>query len=116
MDIKERVHDLYDLVNKGQVLEAFDKYYADDVSMQENEKEPMVGKAANRAREKILVDGLTSPLVIKILSLGIGDDVSIVEQQGSFTHKDWGASDKVQVAVQHWKDGKIAKEKFYYAT
>jgi ketosteroid isomerase-like protein len=36
----------------GKALEAFDRYYADDVTMQENEQPPRVGKAACRAFEE----------------------------------------------------------------
>ena len=36
----------------GKALEAFDRYYADDVTMQENEQPPRVGKAACRTFEE----------------------------------------------------------------
>jgi len=39
----------------------------------------------------------------------------MVEWHFDYTHKDWGIRNYTQVAVQDWKDGKIVKEKFYYA-
>ncbi len=46
---KPAVEDLIAKVVGGKALEAFDRYYADDVTMQENEQPPRVGKAACRA-------------------------------------------------------------------
>ena len=42
---KAAVEDLIAKVVSGKALEAFDRYYADDVTMQENEQPPRVGKA-----------------------------------------------------------------------
>jgi hypothetical protein len=39
---KEAVEDLIAKVVGGKALEAFDRYYADDVTMQENEQPPRV--------------------------------------------------------------------------
>ena len=48
----EKIDDLNDLVLQGKALEAFEKYYHDEVIMQENESSPTIGKEANRQREK----------------------------------------------------------------
>ena len=48
----EKIGDLNDLVLKGKALEAFDKYYHEDVVMQENESTPTIGKDENRRREE----------------------------------------------------------------
>ncbi len=48
---KAAVADLIAKVVGGKALDAFDQYYADDVTMQENEQPPRVGKAACRAFE-----------------------------------------------------------------
>jgi ketosteroid isomerase-like protein len=47
--LKPAVEDLIAKVVGGKALEAFDRYYADDVTMQENEQPPRVGKAACRS-------------------------------------------------------------------
>ena len=49
---KAAVQDLIAKVVGGKALEAFDRYYADDVTMQENEQPPRAGKAACRAFEE----------------------------------------------------------------
>ena len=52
MSIKEKVTDIYNKIYTGQMMEAFEEYYAEEVVMQENEEEPRVGKAVNREWEK----------------------------------------------------------------
>jgi ketosteroid isomerase-like protein len=42
---KAAVEDLIAKVVGGKAMEAFDRYYADDVTMQENEQAPRAGKA-----------------------------------------------------------------------
>jgi ketosteroid isomerase-like protein len=112
---KKTVDELNSMVSQGKLLEAFDLYYADDVVMQENETAPRVGKAANRTVEEGFVNGLTA-FSATPTAVGIGDNVSVVEWYYDFNHKEWGPQKKNQVSVQHWKDGKIVKEKFYYDT
>ena len=48
---KAAVEDVIAKVVGGKPLDAFDRYYAEDVTMQENEQPPRIGKAACRAFE-----------------------------------------------------------------
>ena len=57
--IQESVNDLNNLIITGKVMEAFEKYYAEDVTMQENENEPTIGKVACRVNEEAFVNGIT---------------------------------------------------------
>jgi hypothetical protein len=45
--LKAAVEDLIAKVAGGKSLEAFDRYYADDVTMQENEQPPRIGGRKN---------------------------------------------------------------------
>ena len=56
--IEEALNDLNNLVQEGKLLEAFERYYHDDVEMQENDLPPVVSKAANRAREQEFLDNI----------------------------------------------------------
>lgn len=112
--IAERVEELNDMFIQGKALEAFDKFYADDIIMQENEQEPTVGKAANREREEEFVSNLTEVRKAEVLNVSVGENCAMVEWHFDYTHKEWGERNYKQVSVQEWKDGKIVKEKFYY--
>lgn len=113
-DIKMLAEDLAKMIGEGKILEAFEKYYDENVTMQENEGEPRVGKAVSRAYEEAFVNGITEMHGGKILGVAIGDNYSTIESFMDVTHKDWGRIARSQVAVQHWKDGKVVSEKFYY--
>ncbi len=113
-NIKELVEDLAKMISEGKILEAFDKYYADDVVMQENEDAPRIGKAVSLEYEKAFVNGITEMHDGKTLGIAVGDNYSTIESFMDVTHKDWGRIARSQVACQTWKDGKVVKEKFYY--
>lgn len=112
--ISEKIHELNEMFIRGEALVAFDKFYAGDVVMQENDQEPTVGKEANRIREEKFFQKLTEIRKADPLKVAIGEDFSMVEWHFDYTHKDWGIRNYKQVSVQEWKDGKIIKEKFYY--
>ena len=114
-NLLEKISDLNDLVLQGKVMEAFEKYYHEDVEMQENEEPPTVGKAANRKREEEFLSSLVDFRGAKPLKVTVGEGITMVEWHYDFTHKDWGERNYTQISVQQWKDGQIIKEKFYYA-
>ena len=110
----EKIDDLNDLILQGKALEAFEKYYHDDVIMQENEGSPTLGKEANRQREIEFFSAITEFRSAKPLKVTLGEDISMVQWQYDYTHKDWGVRKYSQVSVQEWKDGKIIREQFFY--
>lgn len=113
--LNEQVNTLNNMILQGQVLQAFEKFYAEDVIMQENENQPTVGKAACRLNEEAFVNGITEFRNAQIKSLIVSDNITVTEWQFDFTHKDWGVRNYTQVAVQRWNEqGKIINEKFYY--
>ena len=119
--LKEKTKAIADLdaeLNKaileGSALEAFETHYADDVVMQENDAEPTVGKDANRVRENEFFAAITEFRGAKLLSTGVGENVTFSHWYFDFTHRDWGERDYRQVAVRQWKDGKIVRETFHY--
>ncbi len=115
-DIKEKIEDLVKMVGEGKIMEAFEKYYDENVTMQENEGEIRVGKDANREYEKKFVEGIVEFHGAKTLGIATGDNYSTVESFMDVTHKDWGRMTHTQVAVQRWENGQIVSEKFYYDT
>jgi len=113
-NIHEKLNEINNLVLSGKMLEAFEKHYHDDVVMQENAGAPTVGKDANRERELEFLGSITDFRGAKVLDVAIGDNVSFVKWEYDYTHKEWGDRNYVQVSVQHWEDGKIIREQFFY--
>jgi hypothetical protein len=110
----DKISTLNDLVLQGKAMDAFEKYYHQDVSMQENGNPPTHGKEKNREREKEFFSSLLEFRIAKPLNVTVGENVSMVEWHYDYTHKDWGERNYTQVSVQEWKDGQIIREKFYY--
>lgn len=116
MNIMELVTDLNSMILRGNALEAFEKYYAEDVVMQENELPPTIGKDANRERERDFFSKVVEFRGADVKAVAVGDGVSMVEWFFDYTHQDWGIRTYHQVSVQRWKDGKIVHERFYYGS
>lgn len=112
--IQTNLEHLNQLVLEGKTLDAFELYYDDNVVMQENEAPPTVGKEANRKREIEFLGNITAVRHAEVLQKAVNDTVSFVMWKYDYTHKEWGVRNYTQVSVQHWKDGKIIKEQFFY--
>lgn len=115
LTLKERVDKLNEMILQGQILEAFEKFYAEDVVMQENENELTIGKDACRKSEESFVTNLTEFRNATIKNILLSDNISVVEWDFDYTHAEWGNRNYTQLAVQRWNnEGKIINEKFYY--
>ncbi len=115
LEIEQALNELNHLVVSGKLLEAFEKYYHEEVSMQENNLPPTVSKEANRKREIEFLDKVTEFRRAEVKGLGVGEDLSFVIWSYDYTHKEWGERNYTQVSIQEWKDGKIINEQFIYA-
>ena len=113
-DFKALDQELNQMVLNGKALEAFDKFYADDVEMQENADPPFQGKAVNRKREEEFFASLDQFHGAEVRASAVADGVSFSEWMMDVTFKGGQRIKLEQVAVRRWKDGKIVKERFYY--
>jgi len=114
--LKTLITELNDMVLQGKSIEAFEKFYSDDVIMQENAETPTVGKDANRRREEAFFNNLIDFRSAAVLNVAAGDDVTMVQWSYDYTHKEWGVKKYTQISVQHWRDGRIWKEQFFYGS
>ena len=102
------------LILDGAIMEALDRFYADDVVMQENNDPPTKGKAANLAREKAFVDSVQEFHGTTLHGQGSAGDVSYSEWTLDLTFKAGNRVQLHQVSARRWKDGQIVHERFYY--
>jgi hypothetical protein len=112
--IEKSLGDLNRMVQEGKLMDAFEKYYHDDISMQENAAMPVVGKEANRERELEFLSNITEFRNASVKGVAVNGDVSFVIWSYDYTHKHWGVKNYTQVSVQNWEDGKIIREQFFY--
>ena len=113
--LKENVNILNQLIIGGETIKAMKIFYSDNVEMQENEETPRIGKNVCIEIEKnnlLKVNGVECTL----LSQAIDEVNQIVFSEWSFlvTYKDNNKLRLSEVSVQHWLNGQIISEKFYY--
>jgi hypothetical protein len=113
-DIEKSLREMNKLILEGKAIEAFEKYYHEDVEIQENDLAPTLTKNANRKREIEFFSQITELRKAEILGQAIGDNISAVLWDYDYSHEDRAVKKFTQVAVQHWSDGKIIKEIFIY--
>lgn len=113
-DLQSNVNELNQMILKGKILEAFKKFYAENIVMEE-EGEKRVGKETNREYEEQFVNNLTEFRGAEVLGVAVDEEnqKTFVEWHFDFTLEGVGDLDYKQVAVQTWENGKIVNEKFY---
>ncbi|WP_412068023.1 nuclear transport factor 2 family protein [Rubrivirga sp. IMCC43871] len=114
-ELRSKVDDLNTRILNGDILGAFEDYYADDIVMIDAGQPPREGKEINRQYEEVFVNGLTEFRGAKVKAVAVDEDKgkALVEWHFDFTHADFGSQTYDQVAVQTWEDGQIVEERFY---
>jgi ketosteroid isomerase-like protein len=98
----------------GDILNAFEKFYADDIVMQENDLPPFAGKAVNRKREEEFVNSVQEFHGARLLGEAVNGDTSYSEWEYDVTFKNGTRTKLQQVASRRWKNGQVSHERFYY--
>ena len=114
-DINQLEHELNQMILNGQALEAFEKFYAEDLVMQENNDPPRIGKAANREFEKQFFGSIAEFHGATLGEVAVSDDISFSEWTFDVTFKDGNRVATPQVTRRKWKDGLVVHERFYHA-
>lgn len=114
-ELKEKVNALNQLILSGKTIKAIETFYSNDIEMQENEDTPRKGKNVCIDTELENLQKVKS-FESNLLSQAIDEEQNIVFSEWNFlvTYKDNSRFMLAEVSVQHWLDGQIAKEKFYY--
>lgn len=115
--LKNNVENLNALIKEGKIIDAFEKYYGEDVIIQVNGNPPIAGKEQNRKREMIFlqeIEKLNSADIKSVTFGGKEDNVSMTEWAINIENKEGIMKIIYRVNVQHWKDDKIINEKLYF--
>ncbi|WP_196895734.1 SnoaL-like domain-containing protein [Aureivirga marina] len=113
-EIKKSVEELIQMVEEGKTLEAFEKFYHEDLVAQENQTEPRIGKEVGREFEANFVGNIEQIRTYKAVSTMIGSGVSAIAWEIDIDHKEWGTVQMTEINLQTWKDGKIIRETYNY--
>lgn len=114
-DIAARDQELNDKILQGEILEAFEEFYAEDIVMEEGD-DRRVGKDENREYEEQFVNSLEQfhSAEIKARAVDQENNVTFSEWENHMTLEGVGRVEQKQVSVRTWnEDGQITNEKFY---
>jgi hypothetical protein len=116
MSYREKIKDLYDMIGKGQMLESFDKYYGENVIMEEVGEDQKIGKELNRKREEQFMAGIEAFHGMGVDAITADEEagITMVETWMDVTLSGVGRIQMKQVAVQKWEGNFIVHEKFYH--
>jgi len=115
-DWKQLDNEIDNAILTGKAMDAFEKFYADEVKMQEASGEPTLGKDANRKREMEFFNSVETFHGAEVRAKGFDDDkqTSLAEWVYDVTFKGGQRVKMEQVAVRHWKDDKVVFERFFF--
>ena len=113
-NIRALEDELNNMIVNGQAFEAFEKFYADDVVMQENRQPPREGKVACREYEKQFFGAIAEFQRGELHDSAVEGDTSFSTWTFEAKFKDGSKMANTQVAQRKWKDGKVVFERFFY--
>lgn len=116
MNTQSLAAELQQMILQGKSMEAFEKFYDDNVVMQEPGGEQRKGKEANRKFEVEFFGSIQEFHGAQIKSSAVNEQtgVAFAEWSMDITFKGGQRVQMEEVSVQHWKNGKIVFERFYY--
>jgi hypothetical protein len=114
-DLKTLVHDLDAMIAKGEMVEATDKFYADNCVYQEGNKAPRTGgKAGHKEYLAGFFKTVTKVNSMKLHNQTVGNGVTMSEWTFDIATSNgpvlWN-----EVLRREWENGKVASERFYTA-
>ena len=117
MSYLQKAQDMQQMMGQGQVMEAFEKYYAENcVIVEKPTGETRNGKEAQRQA----IMGWFSTVEenhgggVGAITSNEDTGVTCVESWFDITFKEGGRMKMEEVAVQHWEGDQIVREEFYY--
>lgn len=116
MSYIEKEQELQSMVAQNQMIEAFDKFYSEDVVMEEPMTGKTEGKKANRAREEQWVSGMAEMhgAGIKGITSNKAEGITMTESWIDASFKDGSRMNMEEVSVKRWEGDQIVHERFYY--
>ncbi len=103
------------LLENGENLALIDAFYDEGIVQVENDEAPVTGKPRLRQLEIQNLDKVTScRQCITTLLVDESQGVVMGEMTIAFTGKASGPCQLNQAFVQHWRNGKIVYQRFYY--
>ena len=113
MNVLHLDRQLNEMIIQGKSVEAFQRFYAENVVAQENDEPERVGRESwMRARQEM--EKSIRNFHAMVLANAAEGNTSFSEWEYDLELEGMGAMKMVQVAVRRWQDGKVIRERFYH--
>jgi len=118
MTYLEREKKLQQMISEGAMMEAFEKFYHEDVIMIEATGEVREGKVLNRSFEQEWMEGLEVIHDGGVLSITSNEEegITTAETWIDVSFKDGSRMKMEEVSIKKWEGDQIINERFYYDT
>jgi hypothetical protein len=115
-DMTVHEDELNQMLVAGRFMEAYERFYADDVTMQENTTAPCVGKEANLQRQLLFYNSVREFHSARLLgsATNVQEGRAFSEWEYDMTFHNGSRYTLAEVAVRQWLHGKVVHERFYW--
>ena len=116
MSYLDQAKELYGMIGQGQALDAFEKYYHNDVTMIEATGDVRSGKDLNRTYEQNFFSTVKEMHGggVNAITSDEENGVTMVEAWMDVTFQDGNRIKMEEIARQKWQGDQIIEERFYY--
>lgn len=113
-NLKQIDDELNEMTRSGQILDALERFYAQDCTFQEGNQEPRIGRKAQHDH----LSGFSSTLKefkgATLHSQGVGEEHTLTEWTFDMVGPD-GPIVWNEILRREWQDGKVVSERYYTA-
>ena len=102
------------MVEANQHVEAIQRFYAEDASMQENTQPPRVGREKLAEREAMVMAAQKKVTSTRLSPILIEGDQVVIRWRFEFEPLQGAPFAIEEVAWQTWRDDKVWRETFFY--
>lgn len=116
MTYLDRVTEMYQMIGEGKIMDAFEKYYAENVVMIEATGDVRKGKDKNREFEIQFLSSVKEVHGGGVYNITSNEEtgVTMVESWMDTSFKDGNQMKMEEIAIQKWESNQIVYERFYY--
>jgi hypothetical protein len=114
MPAREVVERFIRMVEEGRYVEAIERFYAEDASMQENLQPPRRGRKALADHEREVLTRMKSIRTLPGTEFLVDGDRVVIRWRFDLAYGDGRRTSLDEVAWQRWSGDLIAEERFYY--
>ena len=114
MPTLERVQDLIAMVEQGRFVDAIQRFYARDASMQENLQPPRKGINALIAGDEKVLASFKEVRTLPVKNFMVEGNRVVINWVFEFIAHDGRRFQQDELAWQRWDGDRIVEERFYY--